>query len=195
MEKMNQAGRLLAAGPIATPGGPRGIVLYRCKSIEEAEGWTALDPAVQNKRLTTEFYRWSGPDGFGEPLMTMLKADPKAKYQMVRLPLIVFRKTEKWTSSGPVDILKEHGLVVRTLLQEGKLRAAGPFVDEQERTGLVPGAVGIYVFSAMPLEQAKAIVEKDPMVREGYARIDAMEWFVADEVIPKPASGGSGERR
>jgi uncharacterized protein YciI len=180
---------------MATPGGPRGIVLYRCRSIEEAQGWTALDPAVENKRLATEFYRWRGPDGFGEPLMTMLKADPKAKYQMVRLPLVVFKKTEKWADSGPAEILKEHSLVVRTLLQEGKLRAAGPFVDEKARIGLVPGAIGLYVFSAMPLEEAKAIVEKDPMVREGYARIVAMEWFVADEVIPRPASAGSAAPR
>jgi hypothetical protein len=47
----------------------------------------------------------------------------------------------------------------------------------------------------MPLEEAKAIVEKDPMVREGYARIVAMEWFVADEVIPRPASAGSAAPR
>lgn len=187
MNKMALAGRLLAAGPLAGAGVHRGIILYRCQTVEEAEGWTALDPAVMNKRLSTEFYRWRGPDHFGEPLQTMLKADPNAKYQMIRLPLIVFQKTEKWSGSGPAETLKEHGLVVTRLRQDGTLRAAGPFVDEQGRVGLVPGAVGLYVFAAMKLEDARAIAEKDPMVRDGYARVEAMEWFVADEVIPKPA--------
>lgn len=188
MEKMGAAGRLLAAGPLANAGAHRGIILYRCQSVEEAQGWTALDPTIVNKRLTSEFYLWRGPDGFGEPLMTMLKSDPGAKYQMIQLPLILFQKTEKWAGSGPADVLKEHGVVVAALRQDGKLRAAGPFVDEQGRVGLVPGAVGLYVFSAMKLEDAKAIAEKDPMVRAGYARVEAMDWFVADEVIPKPAS-------
>ncbi|HEY3442850.1 MAG TPA: YciI family protein [Paludibaculum sp.] len=187
MQKMNAAGRLLTAGPIATPGNSRGILVYRCKNVAEAEAWTALDPTVVNKRLTSEFYRWQGPDGFGEPLMTALKADPKAKYEMVKLPLIVFRKTAKWTGAGPADVLREHGGVVRGLLQEGKLRAAGPFVDEQGKVGLVPGAIGIYVFAAMPIEDARALVEKDPMVREGYARLDVLEWFVANEAVPAAA--------
>lgn len=56
MEKMNREGRLLAAGPMATQGGPGGIVQYRCKSVVEADTWTALDPAGMNKRLSTEFY-------------------------------------------------------------------------------------------------------------------------------------------
>lgn len=195
MERMNREGRLLAAGPMATQGGPRGIVLYRCKSIEEADGWTALDPAVVNKRLSAEFYLWRGPDGFGEPLMTMLKSDPKAKYGMVRLPLIVFKKTEKWEGAGPAEALQEHAGVLRGLREAGKVRAAGPFVDEQGRIGVIPGAIGLYVFSAMPLEEAKALAEQDPMVRGGYARVEAHMWFVADEAVPKPVNGGSGGRR
>ncbi len=36
MNRMGMAGRLLAAGPILTPGGPRGVVIYRCQSLDEA---------------------------------------------------------------------------------------------------------------------------------------------------------------
>jgi uncharacterized protein YciI len=195
MEKMGLEGRLLAAGPMATQGGPRGIVLYRCKSVEEAEGWTALDPAVSGKRLTTEFYLWRARDGFGEPLMTKLKSDPATKYAMVQLPLILFKKTGTWVGQGPAEILKEHGGAVTGLLKDGTLRAAGPFVDGEGRYGLVPGAVGLYVFSAMPLDQAKAVAEKDPMVREGFATVQAMMWFVADDVVPKAANAGSAAPR
>jgi len=195
MEKMGLEGRLLAAGPMATQGGPRGIVLYRCKSLAEAEGWTALDPAVSGKRLTTEFYLWRAGNGFGEPLMTKLKSDPATKYAMVQLPLILFKKAEKWAGQGPMEVLKEHGGEVTRLLKDGTLRAAGPFVDAEGRFGLVPGAVGLYVFSAMPLDQAKAIAEKDPMIRDGYATVQAMMWYVADDVVPKPANAGSAAHR
>lgn len=33
---MGKPGRPLAAGPIATQGGPRGIVVFRCQSVEQA---------------------------------------------------------------------------------------------------------------------------------------------------------------
>ncbi len=195
MEKMGLEGRLLAAGPMATQGGPRGVVLYRCNSLAEAEAWTALDPAVSGKRLAAEFYLWRSREGFGEPLMTKIKSDPAMKYAMVQLPLILFKKTDKWVGQGPMEILKEHGGAVTDLLKDGTLRAAGPFVDGKGRLGLVAGAVGLYVFSAMPLEQAKAIAEKDPMVRGGYATVQAMAWYVADDAVPKAASAGSAGPR
>lgn len=195
MERMGMEGKLLAAGPMATQGGPRGIVIYRCKAIAEAAATTELDPAVVNKRLTMEFYRWSAADGIGEPLMSRLKADPKTKYEMVRLPLIVLRKTEKWPGSVPAAAGQEHFKFVMGLLKEGKLRLAGPFLDEQGRPGMAPGILGLYVFSAMTLEEAKAIGEREPMAREGFVKVEPHMWFVADEVIPKAASGGSAAPR
>ena len=47
MTAMAKAGHLLAAGPFLTPGGPRGIIVYRCTSLEQAKEWTAKDPAKQ----------------------------------------------------------------------------------------------------------------------------------------------------
>ena len=191
MAKMNKEGHLLAAGPMMTPGGPRGILIYRCKSTQEAEEWTALDPAVVNKRLTSEFYLWSAPDGIGEPLLTMLKSDPNAKYNMVKLPFILARKTEKWTGAGPGEVLQKHGMVVPSQLRDGTIRTAGPFVDDKGQFGQLP-VVGLYIYSAMPLEKAKAIADQDPLVRDGFAKIDAMELFIADEVIPKAPASSAG---
>jgi uncharacterized protein YciI len=185
MNKMALAGHLLTAGPIATPGGPRGILVYRCKTTQEALEWTAPDPAVQNKRLIAEFYKWNGPDGFGEPLLTQFKADQNTKPTMIRLPLMVFRKTEKWVGAGPDDALKEHAGQLNELRRQGKVRAAGPFLNEKGEPRVAPGVAGLFVFAAMPFEEAKAIAAKDALVREGYVRIDAYEWFVADEAVPK----------
>ena len=49
-----------------------------------------------------------------------------------------------------------------------------------------PDFVGVFAFAAMPLEEAKAMMEQDPLVRDGYVKIDAHLWMVADDVIPKP---------
>ena len=43
MNRMALAGHLLAAGPIATAGNTRGILVYRCKSIDEAQERTSHD--------------------------------------------------------------------------------------------------------------------------------------------------------
>ncbi len=184
MGRMAAAGHLLAAGPMLTPGGPRGIVLYRCTTTDEAIEWTSHDPAVQNKRLTLEVYRWRGPDAIGEPLASKLKADPNTKYNMVKLPLIVFKKTDKWVGSGPLPVMKEHAKRISELLQKGTLRMAGPFVDADGKAGLLPGMLGLLVASAISLDDAKALAEQDPYVRDGYATFDSHLWMVADEAIP-----------
>ena len=177
LNRMASEGHLLAAGPLMTPGGARGIVIYRCESLDQAREWSAQDPAVRNKRLTLEVYRWMGPDGMG-------LASPDAKYEMVRLPLIVMRKTDKWAVGPPEPIFREHYQSLLPLGKQGTLRAAGPFVDGDGKPGTIPGVVGVFVFKTMPLEEALAIANKDPMVREGYARMDAYEWYVANEAIP-----------
>lgn len=184
MEKMSQQGHLLAAGPMATPGGPRGILIYRCKSLEEARGWTAGDPAVQNKRLTLDVHRWNGPNHIGEPLMSKLKADPKAKYNMVQLPFFMLHRTERFGSGPPNDVIAEHLQQVKKLIGEGTIRAAGPFTESPAGSDLI----GVFVFAEMPLEQAKALAEKDALVRGGFARLEPHMWYVADEVIPKKVS-------
>jgi uncharacterized protein YciI len=186
MSRMAAQGHLLAAGPMMTEGGPRGIVIYRCQSLEEPQKWTALDPAVQNKRLTLEVYRWRGPENLGEPLASKLKSDPNTKYEMVRLPLIVLRTTAKPVDSAPREVLMSHVERTKELEASGRLRAAGPFVGANGEPGSVPGVIGIFIFAAIPLEEARSLAEQDPMVKNGYATVQPYLWMVADEVIPKP---------
>ena len=67
MGNMGRAGHLLAAGPLMDAGTMRGIVVYRCSSLEEAAAWTDKDPPVITKRLTLDLHLWRGPNNFGEP--------------------------------------------------------------------------------------------------------------------------------
>ncbi len=168
MERMAAAGRLLAAGPLATPGGPRGLLVYKCDSAAQAEEWTKPDPAVVNKRLRVEMYRWTALGVWGEPLATQLKVDPKANYTMVRLPFAILMRTPK-TSDGampPEAVRKSHFAYAMKLAAEGKLRSFGAFEG-------APDKLGVFVFAAITQEEARKLAE-------------AHVWFVADEAVPRP---------
>lgn len=184
MKRMALAGHLLAAGPFVTEGGPRGVVIYRCTSLDEAREWTALDPAVRNKRLTLALHRWRGPDGIGEPLLTQFKADPDMKMNMVRLPIVVARKTATWSEQGLEKYQEEHGRSVLALIDEGKILAAGPWVDAAGNVGKDPESTGVFIFAPIPLEEALAIARKDALVREGLTEPTGYVWMVADGVMP-----------
>ena len=177
MGNMVKAGRLLSAGPLMDAGTMRGIVVYRCSTLEEAIAWTAMDPAVINKRLTLDLHLWRGPNNFGEPLASQLKADPNAKYEMTKLPLILFRKTSSWTAAGPTDVLAAQRAEVLKLQKE--LRTSGPFLNSKELAEL-------WVLRDMPLDQAIKLAQSMPLVSSGYATAQTVTWFVADGSIPKP---------
>lgn len=182
---MSKAGHLLAAGPLLTEEGPRGVVIYRCNSIEQAQQWTANDPAVINKRLTLDVHLWRGPSLFGEPLASSLKTDPNTKYEMVQLPLLLFRKSRSWESSGPVDVLAEQSLAIKALQLQGKVRAAGPFLDSAEFAALL-------ILKDMTLVEATSLAKGMPLVRSGYATVQGYIWLVANESIPGRGDPGLG---
>lgn len=181
MGRMAKAGHLLAAGPLLTPGGARGIVLYRCRTLDEAASWTSLDPAVQNKRLVVDVHMWRGPDAVGEPLASRLQTEPDPKYNMVRLPLMLVRKTDKWTGEAPAEAMAAHRQRIAELKSQHKIRMVGPIVKPGPS-----GLAGICVLPAMSLDEAKALFAHDPLVEGGYARVESYIWMVADEAIPMP---------
>lgn len=182
MDALNKQGHLLAAGPMAPQGGPRGVVIYRCQSIAQAIAWTGKDPAVVNKRLDIEMHLWDAPAGLGEPLATMIKNDPAAKYTMVQIPMIVLRKQASASAGIPDPIMKAHAAHLDLLRAKGQIRIAGPAKDS-------PTIAAIAVLPQMKLEEATALFSDDPLVQRGYAKIEPHMWFVADEAIPKPPTG------
>lgn len=181
MDALAKQGHLLAAGPMATQGGPRGIVVYRCQSLDQAIAWTAKDPAVVNNRLVIDIHLWSAPPGLGEPLATRIKSDPKAKYTMVQLPFIVLKKTAQAQAGLPESVVRAHLANFSRLQAQGKVRIAGPFANS-------PAIIGVFVLDKMDLAAAKALFDDEPFVTQGYATIEPHLWYVADESIPKPAT-------
>ena len=186
MEKMALAGKLLAAGPMAGDTALRGIVIYKCQSLEDAAGFTEPDPAVQNKRLQPVFQMWRGPNDVGEPLSSEVQADPKAKYTMVTVPFVLLRRTAKWEKDPPLKLLRKELDFLNKLRRRKQLRMDGSFFGQPNLPydGPEPGA--LLVFAAMPLKDAIGIAKSHPLVEAGYATVEAHEWYVADEAIPLP---------
>lgn len=180
MKRMAEAGHLLAAGPLATPGGPRGLLVYKCESAAQAEEWTKPDPAVVNKRLRVEMYRWTSNGVWGEPLAAKLKAEPNYKYTMVKLPFAILMRTEK-TAGGampPEEVRTAHLEYSTKLVAEGKLRAFGPFEGAKDK-------LGVFVYAALAVEEAQKLAEEDPLVKGGWGKPVMHIWFVADEAVPR----------
>jgi uncharacterized protein YciI len=177
--KMAAAGQLLAAGPLATPGGARGLLVFRCDSAEQARQWAEQDPAVVNLRLAVEIYRWQGTGVWGEPLASKVKADPNYKYSMNRLPFVTLVRGAKYTpgTEVPDELVTRHVEYLKSLAKSGKVRSFGPF-DKS------PDKLGVAIYSEIPIEEANALVANDPMVKEGWGKPVVHVWFVASEAVP-----------
>jgi uncharacterized protein YciI len=58
INRLAREGKLLVAGPFMDDGDWRGILIFKCASLEEAQALAATDPAVQAGRLKVEIRPW-----------------------------------------------------------------------------------------------------------------------------------------
>lgn len=62
--RLHDAGKILVAGPFADNGEWRGVFIYKCASLQEAQELAATDPAVQAGRLRIEIHPWMTAKGY-----------------------------------------------------------------------------------------------------------------------------------
>jgi uncharacterized protein len=58
LQAMWKAGKLVLAGPLADAGDWRGVLIYRTKTLEEAQRLAGDDPAVAAGRLVVTMHPW-----------------------------------------------------------------------------------------------------------------------------------------
>lgn len=58
LQAMWKAGKLVLAGPLADEGDWRGVLIYRTKTLEEAQLLADDDPAVKAGRLVVKMHPW-----------------------------------------------------------------------------------------------------------------------------------------
>jgi uncharacterized protein len=72
----------------------------------------------------------------------------------------------------PVDVLAEHIKFMKGLEAEDRLFASGPFLDESgERT-----AEGLAILEVSDFAAAEDLIATDPLVMEGYRRVEIRSW-------------------
>lgn len=180
MGSLWEKGWLEGAGPILTLGGPRGILISKCKSVAEANEFASADPAVRQKRLSVESYQWAGPEGIGADYRKEKAANPASEDRMARYALVLLRKSAGWSGWPSKEVFEAHFAHAAALHETRKLAAAGPFIDGGDW-------LDVFVFRDTPLGEAKKSVEQDPLVRGGFARVEAYDWLVGEGIFAQPS--------
>lgn len=92
-------------------------------------------------------------------------------------------KGPKWTAEATEETRKIHEghmANIKTMAAAGKLILAGPFSDDGKLRGM-------FVFDLTSLEEAKALVEKDPAVKAGRLVVELHSWYSAKGITIVPA--------
>lgn len=77
-------------------------------------------------------------------------------------------------------LLQSHLKHVMGLISSGKAAVAGPFVDDTR-------IAGVFVLNASSAEEARALEEADPLVKEGGFSIEILKWWAAKGIMKPPA--------
>ena len=91
--------------------------------------------------------------------------------------LLLVHPGEKWDLKSPAlpDMAKQHLPYVTGLMHQGKLALAGPFRDDGELKG-------IFIY-AVPMDEAMKLEAEDPMVKNGFFKIEGHPWATAKGVL------------
>lgn len=106
---------------------------------------------------------------FDAELAKKLGADERGMRQYVMCflktgPLKVDDKAKQ------AELMKGHFGMINRLAEQGKLIVAGPFMEGGEFRG-------IYLFDVKTIEEAKALTETDPSIKEGYFKVEFIKWY------------------
>ena len=177
---MAKDGHMIAAGPMMDGGAWRGILIFNCQSPDQVKTLAEQDPAVLNKRLVVEAYRWNNTGGIGVEYKKAISANPNHRGKMLRYPVALLRRNP----SAPVlseeklaQAKNRHAERLKRLRVEGKLSVAGPF----EQGG---DLLGVFIYQPMPKDEARTLTEGDPLVAEGWAVFRLYEWLCEEKVMP-----------
>jgi uncharacterized protein YciI len=143
--------------------------------------------------------------GFGNSLVTELKSQPakliasalilcsifaigpgranaqEPKYEMGTFYLcLLIKPSNSPARQVPQQLLQSHFKHVQGLIASGKAAIAGPFGDNTR-------IAGVFVLNASSPEEARAMEEADPLVKEGGFSVEVLKWWAAKGIMKPPA--------
>jgi len=171
IHKLANEGKLVVAGPLLDETPLRGIFVLKTESLDEAQRWTATDPAVHANRLAPEFHTWIQP--------TSTFSRPPESNPMESYSLVLYRRGEKFRQhNGSDPVLQDHLAYLKRLRDSGKMVVGGPFRDGSG------DSTHLLIFTA-PEDEAAGIVAQDPLVLAGEAKPEVHPWGTQKGVLPK----------
>jgi uncharacterized protein YciI len=162
--------KLVIAGPFMDDGALRGIFVMKADSLDQAKEWANSDPAIKGGRLAAEIHgRWMiRPERIHET---------DTPNMLEKYSLLLVHQGDKWDPKSPVpqDVLKQHLAYLMGLMQQSKLALAGPLQEAAELKG-------IFIYS-VPMDEAMKLEAEDPMVKNGFFKIEGHPWATAKGVL------------
>jgi uncharacterized protein YciI len=117
------------------------------------------------------------------PWFAAAQEKSQLQFKLVQFYMGLLKKGPKWTASNTEDTARLHQThmsYVVSLFESGKAMIAGPLSDEGE-------IIGVYIFRASSIDEAKAWVEGDPLVGAGHLVVEMHPWW-AEDVMKKPST-------
>ena len=110
-----------------------------------------------------------GASGYDAELAQRLQADDYGMKKYI-FALLKAGPTRDQDSTTAAEIQRAHLDNITRMAEEGKLVAAGPFLEEGDFQG-------IYVFNVETVEEAKQLTQTDPAVQAGRLVFEFYPWY------------------
>lgn len=162
-------------GPFLDGGDLVGIAILDVKDAAEAQRLFAEDPYVKAGALNVEVRPWLGPKGWFHEPPDRDVTHPGATERLV-FGFLMRGGSRSQSEAEAEEIQKGHLAYMADLGKQGKLVAAGPFMDEGDARGIV-------VYRVPTLDDAKQLAAGDPAVKAGRLRIDARPWMTLRGIL------------
>lgn len=114
---------------------------------EETPGAIVYDSAMAVKLGADEY-------GMKSYVLAFLKVGPNRNQDSMRT----------------AQLMRKHLDNIKRMADEGKLAIAGPFLDDGDIRG-------IYIFNVTSIEEARALTESDPAIKEGRLVMELHPWY------------------
>lgn len=103
------------------------------------------------------------------------------KYEMGTFYVCLLIKPSNAPSGPPSQqLVQGHFKHVQGLIASGKAAIAGPFGDDAR-------IAGVFVLNAATPDEARAMEEADPLVKEGGFSVEVLKWWAAKGIMKPPA--------
>jgi uncharacterized protein len=165
----------LLYGPLLDTGELRGIAVLDVPTADAARAAFANDAYVKRGLMTVDVKPWMAPKGwFHEP--AGYDVSNPANLEQLVLGFLVSGPNRTQSEAAAQDIQKGHLAYMESLAKQGKLVAAGPFLDDGAWRGIV-------IYRVASVDEAKELAAGDPAVKAGRLALEAHPWMTLRGIL------------